>query len=185
MLKGIALLNQELLTKKYHWIINILNQGTMKSLFSVLVVVLTFSLVAQGQTRKVKERDIKGLWQLKIELGEDFMEKEIDEEDNAMTRVIMQATESFVDGILDELDIKFRFLDGGVCKVYVTAFGVDADEELGEWYINDKGQLIIEDTDSYQSDGNEYWMMQDDILVAMEDGEMLEDEARVFMVRLD
>ncbi|MCV9385720.1 hypothetical protein [Reichenbachiella ulvae] len=156
----------------------------MKSTIAIWVAAMTFSVVSYAQPQKVKERDLGGVWQMKIELGEDFIEKEIEKEDDVMARIIMQATGSFVDGILDELDIKFRFLDDNVCKIYVSAFGSESEVETGEWYINSKGQLIISDTDSYQSDGDEYWMMQDDILIAMEDGEILEDDAKVYMVRI-
>lgn len=157
----------------------------MRSTIAIWIAAMTMSIVSYAQPQKVKARDLDGVWQMKIELEEDFIEKEIEDEDDVMARIIMQATGSFVDGILDELDIKFRFLDDNVCKIYVSAFGSDVEEETGEWYINSKGQLIISDTDSFQSDGDEYWMMQDDILIAMEDGEeMGDDDARVYMVKI-
>ncbi|MBU2914841.1 hypothetical protein [Reichenbachiella agariperforans] len=156
----------------------------MKSVLGIVVLMLTVNLI-QAQPGKVREKDLDGVWQLKIDLGDDFLEEEIDDEDNAMARVIMQATGSFVDGILDEVDIRFEFLDGGECKIYVSAFGSDPEIETGKWSINKKGQLLISDTDSYQSDGDEYWMMEDDILIAMEDGEILEEDAHVYLVRID
>ncbi|UXP32339.1 hypothetical protein N6H18_18530 [Reichenbachiella agarivorans] len=156
----------------------------MKSIFAILILVMTM-FMAEAQPKKVRAKDLAGTWQLKIDLGDDFLEEEMDDEDNALARVIMQATGSFVSGIIDELDIQFQFLDNGKCKITATAFGSDPEVEMGQWKINDKGQLIISDTDSFKSSENEYWMMEDDILIVMEDGEVISDDARVYMVRVD
>ncbi|PIB34782.1 hypothetical protein BFP72_04865 [Reichenbachiella sp. 5M10] len=156
----------------------------MKSIIGVFVFVLA-CYVVEAQPKKVKTRDLNGVWQLKIDLGEEFLEEEMEDEDNAFARVILQATGSFVNGILDELDIRFEFLPDNRCMVYVSAFDSDTEIEEARWEINRDGQLVISDTDSFQTSDEEYWMMQDDILIAMKDGEVLEDDARIYMVRLD
>lgn len=133
---------------------------------------------------KVAEKDLEGIWELRIELREDFLEDEIEEEDNALARIILRSVDGFVEGILENLDIAFEFKADGRCKVYVDAFGAD-EIEYTEWYINRKGQLIIEDTDDVHFGNDDYWMFEDDILVAYEDGDRKDDDAFVYLVRVD
>jgi len=150
-----------------------------------IFMLLMFGIgVVQAQT-KVKERDIDGIWELRIELREGFLDDEIDEEDNALARIVMRSVGGLVEGILDNLDITFEFKEDGRCKVYVDIFGVN-EVEYTEWYINRRGQLIIEDTDNVQFESREYWMFEDDILVAFDDdGDDIDEDAYVYLVRVD
>lgn len=156
----------------------------MKSIIGILLFTFAFTF-ANAQTKKVKERDLKGTWQMKIDLGEDFLEEDIEDEDNILARMILSATSSFVTGLMDELDLRFEFLDDNVCKIYVSVFDSDAEVEYADWRINDRGQLFISDTDSFNMDSDEYWVMEDGLLVAKEDGENITDDGYVYMYKLD
>ena len=154
----------------------------MKGLLIAALMLVTVGF-ANAQER-VTEKKLEGIWELRIELREGFLEDEIEEEDNALARVILKSVDGLVEGILDNLDIAFEFKSDGRCKVYVDAFGAD-EIEYTEWYINRKGQLIIEDTDEVNFGKDDYWMFEDDILVAFDDGERVDDDAFVYLVRVD
>lgn len=156
----------------------------MKSIIGILIFTFAFTF-ANAQTKKVKERDLKGTWQMKIDLGEEFLEDDIQDEDNILARVILTATSSFVTGLLDELDLRFEFLDDNTCKIYVSVFDSDEEIEYAKWNINKEGQLQITDTDSFNMDMDEYWVMEDDILVAKENGHNITDDGFVYMYKLD
>ncbi|MGL1886559.1 MAG: hypothetical protein OCD76_08600 [Reichenbachiella sp.] len=156
----------------------------MKSILGIIIFMAAFTF-ANAQSSKVKERDLRGIWQLKIDLGDDFLEDEIEDEENAFARIILETTGSLVTDIIEEIDVKFEFLPDNVCKVYASAFDSDREVEYVEWEINNRGQLIISDSDSYESDGIDYWMLEDDVLVAMEDGDVLTEDVAVYLVKLD
>ena len=150
-----------------------------------IFTLLLFGVGAVQAQTKVNERDIDGIWELRIELREGFLDDEIDEEDNVLARIIMRSVGGLVEGILDNLDISFEFKEDGRCKVNVDVFGVN-EVEYTEWYINRRGQLIIEDTDNVHFSSREYWMFEDDILVAYDDdGEDIDDDAFVYLIRVD
>ena len=139
---------------------------------------------AFAQSGRVTERDLEGIWKMKISLDEDVFEREISDEDNAFARLILRATGNLVEGILDEIDIEIDFRDNHECRIYVSAFGVE-EIEYSEWYINRRGELYIDDSESFQMGDDEYWLFEDGVLVAYEDGRPLDDEAAVYMVRVD
>lgn len=151
----------------------------------ILITTLFFVQIADAQTRKVREKDLDGIWQMKITLDENFLEEDIEAEDNAFARVILQATGNFVEGVLDEIDVKFEFQPNGKCKVYATAFGEEGDVDYSKWWITDKGELFIDDTESYKSDEDDYFLFEDDVLVLRDQNGEIDDDARVVLVRID
>lgn len=150
----------------------------------LIAVLMVFAVGFAKAQSKVTENKLEGVWELRIELKEGFLDEEIEEEDNAFARVILKSVDGLVEGILDNLDIAFEFKSDGRCKVYVDAFGAN-EVEYTEWYINRRGQLIIEDTDEVNFGNDDYWMFEDDILVAYDDGERVDDDAFVYLVRVD
>ncbi len=157
----------------------------MKKLL-IAVLLITSIGAAEAQTRKVKEKELMGVWQMKIKLKEGLIEEEIEEEDNAFARMIAAGVGSFVEGMLDEIDVKFEFLPDGVCKVYAAAFDSDSDVDYTRWEINAKGELRIEDTDTYNSDGDdEYWLFEDDVLLLREKDGKPDEDAQVILFRID
>jgi len=151
----------------------------------ILIVPLLFVVVfANAQNRKVKERDLIGTWRLVIDIDMDKIEDEMDEEDNVFARIVLRSVSGLVDGILDEIDIYFEFQDSGRLKVMVEVFGED-EVEYSEWYINRRGELIIEDTDSFNTSDDDYWMFEGELLVAYDDDGELDDDARVYLVNVD
>ncbi len=125
---------------------------------------------ANGQSR-VYEKDLAGEWKLVIDISK--------QGDSALERILLNA----VDGLLDEVDIRFDFQSDNQLFVYVSALGSDAEKEVSEWAINKDGQLLIDDSDSFSNDS--VWMMKDGRLQAyeMEDGELAE-EKEVYLERI-
>lgn len=154
----------------------------MKKLIIILGLLIGFqSVYAQS---KVRERDLEGVWKMKISLSDDVFDEEIRDEDNVFARLILRATGNLVEGILDEIDIELEFRPNHECRIYVSAFG-EEEVEYTEWYINGRGELYIDDSDSFKMGSDEYWMFEDDVLVAYEDGRPLDDDAAVYLVRID
>ena len=156
----------------------------MKGIIISLIVI--FGVVSlQAQTRKVKENDLKGIWQMKIMLKEGLIEDELDEEDNAFAKMIIAATGSLVEGVLEEIDVKFEFLPDGVCKVYSSAFDSDQDVDYTKWSINSRGELRIDDSDSYNTNDDDYWLFEDDVLLLYNNNGMPDEDAKVLLYRID
>ena len=103
------------------------------------------------------------------------------EADSAFERIAMSA----VDGFMDEINIQFEFQKNHVLIVDVNAFGEDEDQEKSTWSINDKGQLWLGDTDSFETDNDTVFMREGDRLVAfeMEKGR-LERKESIHLVRV-
>ncbi len=139
---------------------------------------------ADAQSSRVRERDLEGIWKMKISLDESVFEQEISDEDNAFARLILKATGNLVEGILEEIDIELEFRDNHECRIYVSAFG-EEEVEYTDWRINSRGELYIEDSDSFQMGDDEYWIFEGDVLVAYEDGRPLDDDAAVYLVKVD
>jgi len=150
--------------------------------FFVLIPMLLLMLTVTAQTKKVKERDLKGVWKLVIDIDKDEIVDEIDEEDNVFARLIVKSAIGFVDGILEELDIRFEFEPNNRLKVTVNAFG-DEEVEYSNWHINKNGELIIEDSDSFDSDGD-YWLLEGDVLVAYDKDDDT-NKSKVYLVNMD
>jgi len=143
-----------------------------KSLLIVLVMIFGVS-ATQAQSR-VKAKDIEGTkWQMVFDLKK--------EADSAFERIAMSA----VDGFMDEINIQFEFQKNHVLIVDVNAFGEDEDQEKSTWSINDKGQLWLGDTDSFETDNDTVFMREGDRLVAfeMEKGR-LERKESIHLVRV-
>jgi len=143
-----------------------------KSLLIVLVMIFGVS-ATQAQSR-VKAKDIEGTkWQMVFDLKK--------EADSAFERIAMSA----VDGFMDEINIQFEFQKNHVLIVDVNAFGEDEDQEKSTLSINDKGQLWLGDTDSFETDNDTVFMREGDRLVAfeMEKGR-LERKESIHLVRV-
>lgn len=154
------------------------------TMLALAICIMAFSSNAQ---QRVKERDIIGLWKLELRLEEAFDEAK-EESESTMERIIIGSVSGLVEGIFDNIDIYFEFQPDNDVKIIVEAFD-ETEIEYGEWWINSKGQLIIEDFDDSSNVNigvdDDVWMMVDDILVAYDyvRGELQEEEA--YMVRID
>lgn len=153
----------------------------MKKLL-LIAPMLVLMLAANAQTRKVKEKDLKGTWKLVIDIDKEDIVDEMDEDDNVFARILVKSVVGFVDDILEEIDIWFEFQPNNELKITVNALG-EEEVEYTEWRINNKGQLIIEDTDSFESD-DEYWLFEGDVLVAF-DKDDNKPEKQVYLVNMD
>ncbi|HCX21778.1 MAG: hypothetical protein CMB80_26975 [Flammeovirgaceae bacterium] len=153
-----------------------------KALLILIAGVITLSSFGQN---KVKEKDITDkTWKLVINIDEELDEakKEAEEEDSFLAEVIVNSVSGMVSGILNELEIYMEFRANGEVKVTVEAFG-EREVEYSEWSIDSRGRLRISDTDRFQTDDDDYWLMEDGVLVSFEDdGELNEN---VYLVHIE
>lgn len=152
---------------------------------TLLALTLLMSIGANAQS-KVKEKDLDGVWMLKIEIDEENWKREIEDEDNAIARAVIRGVSGLVDGILDEIDVRFEFLKNNEVRIFTEVFG-EEEVEYTDWNINSRGELEIGDTDHFDNADDTVWMMEDGILVAYDrDGKYKkDDDARVYLVRID
>ena len=66
-------------------------------------------LFANAQTKKVKEKDLNGVWKLVINIDQEEVADELDEEDNIFAKIIAKSVVGIVDDVLGEIDILFEF----------------------------------------------------------------------------
>lgn len=157
----------------------------MKPTLILLLSLLILSNI-DAQTKKIKENDLIGTtWKLHVDIEDvlNEVEEEMEEEDNIFGEIILRGVSGLVEGILENIDIYFDFRSGNEVKVYVEAFGAD-EIEYTEWRINRRGELIIEDSEHFQSDVDGYWILENGVLVLQED-DRDEGDPDIFMVRMD
>ncbi|WP_421869292.1 hypothetical protein [Marinoscillum sp.] len=151
----------------------------------ILFTLVAFVSLSSFSQSKVKSKDIEDkTWKLVINIDEELDEakREAEEEDSFLGEVIVNSVSGLVSGIIDELEIYMEFRANGEVKVTVEAFG-EREVEYSEWSIDSKGRLHISDTDRFQTDDDDYWMMEDGVLVSFEeDGELNEN---VYLVHIE
>ena len=153
----------------------------MKRTIGLLVLTLELGFTADAQ--RVKEKDIIGTWKLIIDI-EDEMEEEADDADTLLEEVFIKAISGFVGGILEDIEIYFEFQSDNDVKITVLAYD-EKETETGSWYINKRGNLVIEDIDddddsfNISSDDDE-WKLVDGILV----NDDHEDDRNVYMTKV-
>ncbi|MFT7035038.1 MAG: hypothetical protein ACJA2S_003559 [Cyclobacteriaceae bacterium] len=153
----------------------------MKKLILIFPM-LFLVLFADAQKKKVKERDLDGVWKLVIKIDKEEIADELDDEDNIFAKIIAKSVVGIVDDVLNEIDIRFEFKSNNRLKVTVNAFG-EEEFEYSEWKINNKGQLIIENIDSFDSE-EDYWLFEGDILVAYDNDDDGPSE-NIYLVNMD
>ena len=152
----------------------------MKKLIIAIMLLATY--LAVNAQSKVKEKDIIGEWELVIDLDEvrDEIEEELEEEENWLVGRFAKNISNFALDIVEEIDITMDFRNNGEVKIIVEVMG-EREVEYSEWYINDEGELIIEDDDDdrwgrrnkrsrVDIDDADVWMMEGGKLQAYEKG---------------
>ena len=135
----------------------------MKSIAVSLLVVLVFGSNLQAQ-KKVKERDLRGQWKMVFDLDEDFIEKDLEDEDIPwIGSIVAKGVSGMVFNILDEIDLQFEFQDDHRLKVMVEVFG-EREVEYARWYIDSKGALVLDDDDH----DDDVWLFEGKKLVAFD-----------------
>lgn len=85
--------------------------------------------------------------------------------------------------MLDDIDIRFHFMEDNVLTVSVIAFGDEQENETTDWYIDAEGALVLGDSDSVDTD-NTVWMLDDGDLVAHDrDGGTDSERVRLKRIR--
>lgn len=159
----------------------------MKRSTTLLILALLIAVpFASNAQKRLKESDLIGTtWKLVIDIEDvlDEAEEEMEEEDNLLGEVILRGVSGLVEGIIENIDVHFQFRDDNEVKIYIEAFGSD-EVEWTEWSINRHGELIIEDNDHIQTDGDSFWFLEDGLLVHEDSGQD-RDDPKIFMTRID
>ncbi len=151
----------------------------MKSIALSILLVLLLGVNVQAQ-KKVKERDLKGQWQLVFDFDEEFIENELEQEDVPwLGKIIATGVSGIVLDILDEVDISFEFQKENRLKIIVDAFGEES-IEYAHWYIDSQGGLILDDDD----DDNDIWLFNRGKLYAYEKHHGQLERQPVFLERV-
>ncbi len=136
-------------------------------LFFAIIAVASSALQAQ---KPVKEKDLKGVWQLVIDIDKEEVREDIEDEDNVFASVLAKGITNMVFDLIDEIDIRFEFLPDNRLRIEANVFGA-SEVEYAEWHINSDGELIIDDTDNFRvsnDEGDNVWLKEGEHLVAFE-----------------
>lgn len=128
----------------------------MKKILLAALVIIMGASSAMAQSR-VYAKDLEGTtWKMVFDLKK--------EADSVFERIALNA----VDGLMDEIDIRFEFQKNQKLIVDVNAFGDNEEQEESTWSVNDKGQLWLGSTDSFDADDETVFMRDGDRLIAFE-----------------
>ena len=161
----------------------------MKTTILLLTMTLAVGFTSEAQQR-VKERDLKGHWQMVIDIDEEEIEDELRDPDIPwLGRVFAKSLTSLVFGIIDEIDVEMQFKDNNRLKVVIEAFG-EREVEYGRWYIDRDGALILDDFEHINvgdnhEDDQDIWLMKNGRLVAYEQHGKRLDRQPVYLRRID
>jgi len=158
---------------------------------SFILLLATFIAVhGLNAQSKVKPRDLDGTWRMVIDVDQEriLAEMEEDGDDGVWDHLIAKSVSGFVEGIIDLIEIEFRFLDNHKVEI-VTDVAMDDDREVDytTWEIDKHGALFIGDNDQIQinDDDDHIWLRKGDRLILYDpDGRELE-ELPVYLERID
>ena len=144
----------------------------MKKIALLCMVALLSSSFVSAQS-KVKDRDVLGEWKLHVDLQKEIQDK--DSGLNFLEKALVGAVSGIVTTAMNHVDIRFDFKRNNEVLLKIHNKDEDTTEtETLKWFINNQGQLEIEDMDNdhvnVQHDGA--WMLLDKQLVAVEDGKV-------------
>jgi hypothetical protein len=144
----------------------------MKKLALLCIIALLSSSFVSAQS-KVKDRDVLGEWKLHVDLQKEIQDKDSDL--NFLEKALVGAVSGIVTTAMNHVDIRFDFKRNNEVLLKIHNKDEDTTEtETLKWFINNQGQLEIEDIDNdhvnVQHDGT--WMLLDKQLVAVEDGKI-------------
>jgi len=144
----------------------------MKKLALLCIIALLSSSFVSAQS-KVKDRDVLGEWKLHVDLQKEIQDKDSDL--NFLEKALVGAVSGIVTTAMNHVDIRFDFKRNNEVLLKIHNKDEDTTEtETLKWFINNQGQLEIEDIDNdhvnVQHDGA--WMLLDKQLVAVEDSKV-------------
>lgn len=153
----------------------------MKKFISSLLLFFVVLSTANAQSG-IKEKDVLGPWKFHLDLS-----KEINKASsnlNFFEKMVAGAVTGVVDAAMEQVDIQFNFKRGQ--KVILTVHNKElneTDQETLHWFINEQGQLEIDDIDNdninVSNDG--VWILKGNKLVVLEDNDLKEG---VYLERL-
>lgn len=152
------------------------------SLLTAIIASLFISHSLSAQPR-LKDKDVLGVWMLKININEEDIINEAADEDNPFARAIIKGVAGFVGGVISAIDVKFELLPDHRARV-ITEVMKQKDEEYARWWINDRGELEISDTKSFQSDNDTVWRLEDGVLVGYSNKKGNDMNRKVLLVRI-
>jgi hypothetical protein len=152
----------------------------MKSIVLSLIVLILAGGSVQAQ-KKVKERDLKGHWQMVFDFDEDFIKNELEDEPDIpwLGKIVAEGVSGFVLNILDEIDIEFEFQSNNRLKIMIDAFGEES-VEFAHWHIDSKGALILDEEDQ----DDDIWLFDQGKLYAYEKNRGQLERQPIFLERV-
>ncbi|HHP7241619.1 MAG TPA: hypothetical protein ACFCUD_08090 [Cyclobacteriaceae bacterium] len=149
--------------------------------YSVLSVIIFFATYYASAQQIIKPGEIMGVWKLQININ-DELNKEAGESETIFEELVIKSVGTFVDGVINEIDIYFEFLSNYECIIQVKAFD-EEDISYGEWKIKN-GKLYISDDGSpvLDFDNDDAWLLKDGLLIPDPDDEA--NPSEVYMIKI-
>jgi len=112
---------------------------------AALALILLVSTSAAAQDR-VDRAALDGTWKLEFDIR-------LEDADNALERMAIR----MANGLLEEMEIRFAFMDEGRLRVMVDAFG-DKEEEWSDWEITPEGYLRMGDSEHLKGEDTLWYL---------------------------
>ncbi len=125
-----------------------------------ILLLLSALMPNTSDAQRLRDKDLVGTeWRMHLDLG-----GEADAEDgNALSRAALAMAAS----LISEVDIRFYFEESGDLRIVTDVDSdADADEEYSAWFINEDGNLVMGDSDSFSMDSDTVWIQEEGMLVA-------------------
>jgi len=112
---------------------------------AALALIFLVSTSAAAQDR-VDRAALDGTWKLEFDIR-------LEDADNALERMAIR----MANGLLEEMEIRFAFMDEGRLRVMVDAFG-DKEEEWSDWEITPEGYLRMGDSEHLKGEDTLWYL---------------------------
>ncbi len=127
----------------------------MRTLLLALALLIAVPAAAQD---RVDPDMLSGTWKLEIDIDPS-------EGESALARIAIK----LATGLMDEIEIRFGFMDDHRLRVMVNAFG-NKDEDWSRWEITEDGYLALGNSDHFDVEDT-VWYADGDRLVAFDNRE--------------
>lgn len=149
-----------------------------------LVFFATAILPNTADAQRLRDKDlVDTVWRMQIELGGKANSEANGDGDggNAISRAALAMATS----LISEVDIQFHFEENGELRIVTDPdVQVETDVEYSAWSINEDGNLLMGDTDSFSTGSDTIWIQEDGRLVA-HDLDNPNMKASIWLERID
>ncbi len=155
------------------------------SMVSALLIFASALFTAStADAQRLRDKDLTGtVWRMQIELGGKANTDANEDGDggNAISRAALAMATS----LISEVDIQFYFEENGELRIVTDPdVQVETDVEYSAWSINEDGNLLMGDTDSFSTGSDTVWIQEEGRLVA-HDLDNPNMKASIWLERID